>query len=190
MRRLNVRAPRNAGLLALALGAVALLALSGVAAAKDHGSGHGHGRHHHHHHPVSLQETGTISSFDATTGKLTIALRGGESVTGTVTEDTRIRCEGGEEEGEDRREHGGESGQGKEPGDDDGQSGEPGDDDGSDSAGSGPAGESGSAAGEPAPSEASCGVESLVPGAVVGGAELRLEGGIVAFTEIDLGLGS
>ena len=37
MRRLNLRAPRIAGLLALALGAVALLALSGVAAAKDHG---------------------------------------------------------------------------------------------------------------------------------------------------------
>ena len=53
MRLMNLRTPRIAGLLALALGAVALLALSGVATAKDRGGDdhgqHGHhGRHHHH----------------------------------------------------------------------------------------------------------------------------------------------
>jgi len=54
MRGTNVRRSRIAGLLALALGAVALLALTGVATAKDRGGDdhgdHGHhGRHHHHH---------------------------------------------------------------------------------------------------------------------------------------------
>lgn len=191
MRNLNARAPRIAGLLALALGAVALLALAGVAAAKEHhGNGHGHGRNHHH-HQVSLQETGTISAFNATTGKLTIALPEEESVTGMVTEDTRIQCEGSEEEGEDRRDGSHGSTQGNEPGDDDGEGegAEPGDDNGSDSPG--PSHESGSPAdGEKESGEGPCTEAALVPGAVVGQAELRLEGGVMAFTEIDLGLDS
>src|ERR1700733_943607 len=100
MRFMNLRTPRIAGLLALALGAVALLALSGVAAAKDrHGDDHGHHGRHHHHHFREMREAGTISSFDATTGKLTIALTGGETVTGLVTEETRIRCEGFDDNG-------------------------------------------------------------------------------------------
>jgi hypothetical protein len=199
MRRLNQRAPRIAGLLALALGAVAFLALSGVAAAKDHGDGNGHSRHHHHHHR-SLQEAGKISSFDATTGKLTIALPDGESVTGMVTEETRIRCQGNG----DRRDHGGQGnepgddngGRGNEPGNDNGRQNEPGDDRGGDNSGSGdsngtsggpgPSGESG-AQGEGTPGEGSCTVASLVPGAIVGAAELRLEGGVATFTEVELG---
>jgi hypothetical protein len=226
MRRLNLRAPRIAGLLALALGAVALLALSGVAAAKDHGNDdHGHHGRHHHHHFREVREAGTISSFDATTGKLTIALTGGEAVTGLVTEDTRIRCERGDDHRFDRRDHGGgneagddNGGQGTEPGDDNGghgnepgddnggqfepgddhggQGNEPGDDNGgnsgsggpgpSNSSGPGPSGEGNE--GEAA--EASCTVASLVTGAVVGEAELRLEGGVATFTEIDLGFDS
>jgi hypothetical protein len=186
-----MRAPRIAGLLALALGAMAFLALSGVATAKDHGDIHGHGRHHHHHHRFPLQEAGKISSFDATTGKLTIALLDGEAVTGMVTEETRIRCEGNNHRRFDRRDHGG-----NEPGDDNGGHNEPGDDHGGDNSGSGgpgPGNSSGpgpSGEGEPAPGEASCTVASLVPGAVVGEAELRLEGGVASFTEIDLGIDS
>ncbi|HEX4730154.1 MAG TPA: hypothetical protein VH299_02740 [Solirubrobacterales bacterium] len=201
MRRLNMRAPRIAGLLALALGALAFLALSGVATAKDHGDNHGHGRHHHHHHRFPLQEAGKISSFDATTGKLTIALLDGEAVTGMVTEETRIRCEGNNHRRFDRRDQGGNGnepgddnrGRGNEPGDDNGGHNEPGDDHGGDNSGSGgpgPGNSSGpgpSGEGEPAPGEASCTVASLVPGAVVGEAELRLEGGLASFTEIDLG---
>jgi hypothetical protein len=204
MRRLNLRAPRIAGLLALALGAVALLALSGVAAAKDHhGDDHGHHGRHHHHHFRDLQEAGTISSFDATTGKLTIALPDGEAVTGTVTEDTRIRCEQGNDRRFDRRDHGGSGnevgddngGHGNEPGDDNGGQNEPGDDRGGDNSGSGGPGPSNSSGPGPSgegneaePAEASCTVASLVTGAVVGEAELRLEGGIATFTEIDLGI--
>jgi hypothetical protein len=182
----------------LALGAVALLALSGVAAAKDHGGdNHGHhGRHHHHHHPFPMRESGTISSFDATTGKLTITLLDGSSTTGLVTEDTRIRCEGFDDHRSTRRDHGGDDngGHGTEPGDDHGGRGnEPGDDNGGgtsggpgpgSSSGPGPSGEGNEGeAGE----EAACTVASLVPGEVVGDAELRFEGGSAVFTEIELG---
>lgn len=141
MRRLNTRAPRIAGLLALALGAVALLAVSGVATAKDRGgddNGRHHGRHHHHRHhhhrQFEMRQAGTISTFDASTGKLMIALLDGGTVTGLVTEGTEIKCEGAD----DRR-------------------------------------------------EASCSVASLAPGALVGEAELRLEGGSAVFEEVELG---
>jgi hypothetical protein len=101
--------------LLLALGAVALLALAGVAMAKGHGNddnGH-HGRHHHDHFR-EMSEAGTIASFDATTGRLTIALTGGETVSGLVTEGTRISCEGEDDRRADRRDHGGDDNGGRE----------------------------------------------------------------------------
>jgi hypothetical protein len=184
MRRLNTRAPRIAGLLALALGAVALLAVSGVAAAKGHGNddnGHHHGRHHHHHgrhhdRLLEMREAGTISSFDPSTGKLAIALLEGGTVTGLVTEGTEIRCEGVD----DRRDHGGgdDNGGHFEPGDDHGGRGEP--EPGDDNGGETP--EAGAAEGE-----AGCSTASLVPGALVGDTELRLEGGGAVFEEVELG---
>lgn len=201
MRGLNTRAPRIAGLLALMLGAVALLAVSGVATAKDHGrddngghhanddNGH-HGRHHgrHHNRHFEMREAGTISSFDATTGKLTITLLDGGTVTGLVTEGTEIKCEGVDDR-LTRRSHGGggdNSGPGSgddnggqvEPGDDHGGRGEP--EPGDDHGGETPP------VGAPA-GEMTCGTESLVPGALVGEAELRLEGGSAVFDEIELG---
>jgi hypothetical protein len=199
MKGLNTRASRIAGLLALVLGAVALLAVSGVAAAKDHGrddnGGHDdnglhHGHHHHHgrHHNrhFEMREAGTISSFDASTGKLTIALLDGGSVTGLVTNGTEIKCEGVDDR-LDRRDGGGDnSGRGSgddngghfEPGDDHGGRGEPepGDDHGGEVVGGGaPEG------------EASCTTASLVTGAVVGDAELHFENGSAVFEEIELG---
>jgi hypothetical protein len=175
MRRLN---------LVLALGAIALLALSGIAVAKDrHGDDHGrHDRHgrHHRNHEFQLRETGTISSFDATTGKLTIALTGGESVSGLVTDGTRISCEGVD----DRRDHGGGGGSSGPGGDDNGGHFEPGDDNGGQSE---PDDDNG---GEAPVGEASCTVASLIPGAVVGEAELRLEGGMALFEEVELGFHS
>ncbi|HEY2052726.1 MAG TPA: hypothetical protein VGH14_02200 [Solirubrobacterales bacterium] len=159
--------------LVLALGAVALLALSGIAVAKDHGgnaNGH-HGRHHQRQQEFPMREAGTVSSFDAATGKLTIALTGGESVTGLVTEATRIDCEGVDDR-LDRRDHGGSSGSGS--GDDNGGQEEPGDDNG----------------GEEPAGAATCSTASLTPGAVVGDAELRLEGGMAVFEEVELGFHS
>lgn len=197
MRRLNERVPRIAGLLALALGAVALLALSGVATAKDrHGGDNGNHGHHHHRHFHEMREAGTISSFDATTGKLTIALTGGDTVTGLVTEETRIRCEGFDDNGVDnrfqRRDHGSgddNGGRGVEPGDDNGGHGnEPGDDNGGNS-GPGPSGENGQVEGEGEGPEGgpNCTTASLVPGTFVGEAELRLGTGMAVFSEIELG---
>ena len=190
MKRLNTHAPRIAGLLALALGAVALLALSGVAVAKDHGrddNGAHHGRHHNHgrhHDHFEMREAGTISAFDATTGKLTITLLDGGTVTGLVTDNTEIKCEGIDNR-LDRRDHGDGGSDNSGPGnggDDNGGRGgnggqnEPGDDNGGETP---PVG---------APEgEASCSVASLVPGTVVGDAELHFAGGSAVFEEIELG---
>jgi hypothetical protein len=205
MRNLNKRAPRIAGLLALALGALALLAVSGVAAAKDRSgndNGGNHGRHHdhgRHHLQFEMKESGTISSFDASTGKLTIALLEGGTVTGLVTENTEIKCEGVDNR-LNRRDHGGggdNSGPGSggdnggqlEPGDDNGGRGEPepGDDNGGQNEPGGDNGGEVMGEGEGEPGEATCTTASLIPGAVVGDAELRLEGGSTVFEEIELG---
>jgi hypothetical protein len=182
MRRLN---------LTLALAAAALLALGGFAAAKDRGGNdHGHhGRHHHHRHDFPLREAGTIASFDAATGRLTIALTGGESVTGLVTDATEIKCEGIDDRLR-RRDHGGDnSGPGSgqnEPGDDNGGRGEP--EPGDDNGGQNEPGDDNG--GEVQPAEASCSTASLTAGEIVGSAELRLEEGTAVFEEIELGFHS
>lgn len=158
MRHLKTRTPRVAALLAMALGVVALLAVPAIAAACNGSGGpgnHGHGWYHHHHHfPPS--ETGKVSAFSAETGKLTITLTDGESVTGFVTEETWINCGTFGDYRFDR--HQGDQGDWG-PGDDEG----------------------GSTEGAP-----SCGTESLVTGAVVDGARLHLEEGKAVFDEIDL----
>ena len=116
---------RRVGSLVLALGAVALLALSGLAVARGH-----HGDRHRH-----GQDSGQVASFDSGTGMLSIELTGGETVSGLVTGRTEIRCEdehapsvsarhGESEPGDDN------GGQGEEAGDDNGHGVEPGDDNG------------------------------------------------------------
>ncbi|HXF31671.1 MAG TPA: hypothetical protein VN522_09115 [Solirubrobacterales bacterium] len=199
MKSLNRRAPRIAGLLALALGAVALLAVSGIAAAKDHGRDDGghHGRHHDHGRHHHLREAGTISSFDASTGKLTIALSGGGTVTGLVNKGTEIKCEGVDDR-RDRRNGGDNSGPGS--GDDNGGQSEPGDDHGG--RGEPEPGDDNGGRGEPEPGDdnggetppvgapaggASCSVASLVPGAFVSEAEWHGGRGTAVFEEIELG---
>ena len=52
-----------------------------------------------------MREAGTIASFDTATGKLTIALTGGETTSGLVTDATRIKCEGVDDRLQ-RRDHG------------------------------------------------------------------------------------
>lgn len=187
--------------LAAAIGAVAVLALSGLALA--HG-GHGGERHRH------GADTGTIASFDNETGMLAIQLsgEGGATVSGMVTRQTRIRCEdehapdvssralrrsnsgpgggsddnGGREEepGDDHGEGAGpgddNGGHGLEPGDDNGGANEPGDDHG----GRGPSGHDDNGAG------ANCTVSDLIAGAVVHEAELDLRNGKAAWDEVEL----
>ena len=131
MRRRHGRRAGIGGVLLAALGALALLALPNVAAAKDHNGDRIPDRWEKRHH-LSLkvnqaardqdrdhlsnrgefqaddnprdrdsdddgvidgdENAGTIASFDAATGKLTITLFDGETVSGVVNGDTEIRC--------------------------------------------------------------------------------------------------
>jgi hypothetical protein len=171
---------RAAGVLSLAI-AMGLLAavgaLAGIAVAKDGGhrveKRHGHHHGHHHHQP-----SGTIQSFDADTGRLTIALLTEETVSGLVTDRTRIKCE--DEHAPDvtasrRHLRHGES----EPGDDHGG----GDNSGpgnSNSAGNGPNGHDDNGTG------ANCTTSDLIVGAVVTDAELEIEHGGAIWDEVEL----
>lgn len=162
MRRLKSRTTPVAALLAMALGLVALLAVPAIAAACNGGGdpgSHGHGRWHHHHHFLPA-ETGKISAFEAAGGKLTITLTDGETVTGFVTEETRINCGTFGDFRFDRHWQGDQGGDwGNWHGGDEGG---------------------------PKPEAPTCGTESLVVGAVVDGARLHLEEGKAVFDEVDL----
>jgi len=132
------------------------------------------------------ENAGTIQSFDPQTGRLTIALFGGDTVAGLVDEGTRIKCEdehspdiaqaGHEEEepGDDRGEDG------EEAGDDNGDQGDNEDHSGPGSPNSGPSGQDDNGVG------ANCTISDLIPGAVVEEAELELHDGIATFDEVEL----
>jgi hypothetical protein len=137
------------------------------------------------------ENAGMITAFDATTGRLTISLFNGDSVSGLVTDRTRIKCEdehssdvtvrarhGEEEPGDDRGDDGEEAGDdngghGEEPGDD--NSGEAGD-----NSGPGPSGHEDNGTG------ANCTTSDLIVGATVEEAELELEHGAATFEEVEL----
>jgi hypothetical protein len=179
------RRARLGGLLAVALCALSIFVLPGLASARD-GS------------DDSSTSSATIKSFDQTTQTLIVALPDGQTVSGTVTRRTKIRCEderghrrGGDrvrsreaEPGDDRGGHGGEAG------DDNGGRGvEPGDDNGGDSSGSG----SGSGPSQSGPSGhddngsgANCTAADLVPGAAVEELDLEFRGDTVVFDEVEL----
>lgn len=220
---------------ALALGALALLAMPGLAAAKDRNHDHIPDKWEKRHH-LSLKvnqahknqdgdklrnraeflagdnprnadtngdgvmdgedNAGTIVSFDESSGKLTIDLFGGETISGLVNEETEIKCEDhsgasassdGGEESESGDENGGEEGQvesgednGEEQaGDDNGGQGdeEPGDDNGGEEAedNSGPGNEG-----------STCTTADLTPGAVVQEAELKVANGQATFEKVEL----
>jgi hypothetical protein len=166
----STKTARMRALLALALSAVAVLALTGLATAKDSGSKRsddGQKRHSH-------QPTGTIAAFDTDSGRLTVALTGGEEVSGLVTKRTRIRCE--DERSHDSRVRFRDSGPGHDGDRDDNGS----DDSGSGSEGSGQSGSDDNGRG------ANCTTADLVVGAVVDEAELDLKRGKAVFDEVEL----
>lgn len=171
---------RLSGLLVVALGAVALLALSGLATA--------HGRHGDRHHGP---DTGQIAAFDSDTGVLSIELTGGDTVSGLLTGRTKIRCEDEHSpdvsvrsrESEPGDDHGGH---GEEAGDDNGGHGsEPGDDNGGDSSGPGPS-QSGPSGHDDNGHGANCAESDLIVGATVHKAELDLRNGKAFFDEVEL----
>jgi len=146
------------------------------------------------------ENAGTITAFDATTGRLTISLFGGDTVSGLVTAQTRIKCEdehspdvsvrarhGEEEPGDDRGAHGEEpgddNGQGDEPGDDNSGPGNGGDDNSgpnSSHSGRGPSGHDDNGTG------ANCTTSDLIVGTTVEEADLELEHGVATFDEVEL----
>jgi hypothetical protein len=180
MTSFNGRRARLGGLLAVAIGALSIFVLPGLASARG-GSD-------------DSTSSATIKSFDAATKTLVVDLPGGQSVSGLVTRRTKIRCEdqrghmhGGHglrgreaEPGDDR------GGHGEEPGDDHGGHGlEPGDDNGG-GPGSGPS-QAGPSGHDDNGSGANCTTADLVPGAAVEEIDLELRGDSVVFDEVDLG---
>lgn len=175
--------------LAVAMGLLAAVgALAGIAVAKDgsHRSEKRHGHHGRHHH----QPSGTIQSFDSETGRLTIVLLNEETVSGLVTDQTRIKCEdehapdvsasrqhlrhGEEEPGDDR------GGHGDEPGDDNGGGSNSGPGNSNSVGGSGPSGHDDNGTG------ANCTTSDLIVGAVVTDAELEIEHSGAVWDEVEL----
>ncbi len=233
---------------ALALGALALLAMPGLAAAKDRNHDRIPDRWEKR-HKLSLktnqarldqdrdhlrnraeflagddprdgdsdddgvmdgeEQAGTISSFDAESGRLVIDLFGTDTVAGFVTEETEIKCEDehsstasasseGSGSGEDESSDDNSGEAEEEPGDDHGDDGveagddndgdhEEGDDNSGPSDNSGPGSEdSGSGHEGDDDSDRLCTTAELVPGAVVEEAELKVRDGKAVFEEVEL----
>jgi len=182
MKRAHGNRVWRGAVLAAAIGAIAVFALSGLAAARDHGDGH-------HRHGA---DTGTIASFDQSTGMLAIQLsgEGGATISGLVTPRTKIRCEDEHapdvssrtfkrDSGNSGRGHGSDENSGREtePGDDNGGHGnEPGDDNG----GRGPSGHDDNGDG------ANCTASDLIAGTAVHNAELDLRNGKAVWDEVEL----
>lgn len=138
------------------------------------------------------ENSGTIESFDPATGTLVVNLSGGDTISGTVDENTEIECgcrgdsvedgDQGEDIGDDTTAarddpEGSDDGPDEDVGDDNSGPGGPGDDEGDDDH-SGP-GHDGS---EGSP----CTVDDLVAGAAIHEAELKTTPDGLVFTEIEL----
>jgi hypothetical protein len=106
------------------------------------------------------ENAGTVQSFDASTGRLTIRLFGGDSVSGLVTRDTEIECD-----------------------DDAARAADHGDDDRGDDDRSGPGGGDGRGDDDQG---ADCGTEALTAGREVEEADLELSNGQARYEKVEL----
>lgn len=132
------------------------------------------------------ENAGTIESFDSTTGKLTIKLFSGDTVSGLVDDQTEIECaddgakasSSGDDEGDDDH---GDDGDGQH-GDDDG-------DHGDGDHGDGDHGDDNDEQGDDDQGEddQSCGTDALTAGTEVEEADLELSNGKATFRKVELG---
>jgi len=111
------------------------------------------------------ENAGTVQSFDASTGRLTIRLFGGGSVSGLVTRDTEIECD---DDAARAADHGDDD-----RGDDDRSGPGGGDDHGDDDRGGDDQGED-------------CGTEALTAGREVEEADLEVSNGQATFEKVEL----
>ncbi|MDX6601018.1 MAG: hypothetical protein QOF13_220 [Solirubrobacterales bacterium] len=132
------------------------------------------------------ENAGTIASFDAASGKLTITLFGGETTSGLVTDQTEIKCEDSGSTASASSDEGSNQSSGEnEPDDDNGQGDEPGDDNGGDD-NSGPGSSNSGPGGGDDGESANCTTADLVVGATIEEADLHLENGTATFDEVEL----
>jgi hypothetical protein len=144
--------------------------------------------------PDGQENAGTITSFDTETGRLTIALFGGDSVSGLVTDETEIECSGsggaatashedgegtdGEEASDHEEEAEEESADDHgEEADDEGEDGEEADDQ---------EGDHSESSEDHSGTGSECSTSDLVEGAVVKEAELQVSNGQAVFEKVEL----
>lgn len=146
---------------------------------------------------------GTVESFDESTGRLSINVFGGDTVSGLVTDATEIECDDGDDHGDEDDDNSGPS-ENSGPGsldddDEDGEDADEGDDDSSgpsdssddededDAADETDDGDDGDEADEDElDDERACSTSNLTPGAVVQEAELEIDGGGAVWDEVEL----
>lgn len=125
----------------------------------------------------SDEGAGTVTSYDASTGELTITAFGAGSISGQVTADTEIKCDNGDDNGDED----GDGEGGTEPGDDHGGHGtEPGDDHG------GGGGDLMRRSDDHESDESACSTGDLVAGAAVNEAELNSGTASATWKKIEL----